>query len=95
MSLGRSETTQPTGKMDEAALMDAVNIAIGDPKEWALRSAYNAVLYELRQLGEAWLEWKAAGKDTTQLTKAIDQATRESRKYERKLRQIEKRKARS
>lgn len=75
-----------------AEVRRAVDAAIGDPQEWGLLSALDGVLTEIHQLGETWLEWKAAGKDTTQITTAIDQATRESRKYERKLRDLRKRK---
>lgn len=78
---------------EQAEVTASFRSLIGDPKEWALHSSLDAVLSELDQLAEAWLEWRAAGKDTTQLRIAIDQATRESRKYERKLRQLEKRRA--
>lgn len=75
--------------MEEERLKELVAEAFGDTKLYALRSSYDAVLSELDQLAEAWLEWRAEGKDTKQLAIAIDQAIRESRKYEKKLRKLE------
>jgi len=43
-----------------------------------------AVLAELGELGECWLETKAGRRDTAQLDAAIDQVIRESRRLERK-----------
>jgi hypothetical protein len=52
----------------------------------AMREAYEDVLAELGELAELWLEWRTVGRDTRQVDVAIAQATRESRRYEEKLR---------
>lgn len=57
-------------------------------QEYALISALDGVMSELDQLAELWLEYRAAAKDTDQIATAIDQAVRESRKYERKLKKL-------
>lgn len=64
----------------------AVRQALGDPEHWSLRSAYDAILAELDQIGELWLEYRAAGRDPAQVNRAISQATAESRRLERKAR---------
>lgn len=54
-----------------------------------LKAAYTEVMAELDELAEVWLEHRAAGLHTNQISTAIDQATRESRKYEKKLKRAE------
>lgn len=51
-----------------------------------LQTEYDAIIVELCDLGELWLEWHAEGRDTKQVEIAIGQATRESRRLEKKLR---------
>lgn len=48
-------------------------------------------LDELAELAELYLEYYTAGKDTKQITIAIGQCTRETRKLEKKLRKENKR----
>jgi hypothetical protein len=47
---------------------------------------YDQIMAELDDLAEIYLEHRAAGKPTDQISTAIKQADRESRKLERKLR---------
>jgi hypothetical protein len=51
-----------------------------------IQAKYDAVIQELCDLGELWLEWHAERRDTKQVEIAIGQATRESRRLEKKLR---------
>lgn len=54
-----------------------------------LQAEYDAVIQELCDLGELWLEWHAERRDTKQVEIAIGQAIRESRRYEKKLRKYQ------
>jgi hypothetical protein len=51
-----------------------------------LTAALSGALDELAELGEVWIEFHVTGRDTAHLNHAIGEVTRESRKYERKLR---------
>jgi hypothetical protein len=55
-----------------------------------MQAEYEALLAELTELAECWLEAKVAGMSTLQLDAAINQATRESRKIEKKLKKVNK-----
>lgn len=55
-----------------------------------LRRAYEESLAELEELGEVWLEFRAAKLDTRQIELAIGQVIRESRRYEKKLRNVDR-----
>lgn len=56
-----------------------------------IKDEYEELLEELTELGEMWLEYKARGDDLSQIERAIAQATKDSRKLERKLRKLRKR----
>jgi hypothetical protein len=51
-----------------------------------LQALYDAALKELGELGEVWLEFRVIRRNTVQVDRAIGEVTRESRRYEKKLR---------
>lgn len=53
-------------------------------EEYALRSNYAMAMHELEQHAAAWLEARAAGKATIAQERAICDAERATRRYERK-----------
>jgi hypothetical protein len=53
-----------------------------------LEALYRASLAELAELGEVWLEFHVKGRDSSQIDHALGEVTRESRKWERKLRKL-------
>ncbi len=57
----------------------------------ALKEEYEDLLNELSELGELWLEYKALGRDLSQVERAILQATKDSRKLELKMKRMKKR----
>lgn len=58
---------------------------------WAFRSHYDQLLEEMQHLGEVWVERRLKGEDLSVVEDALVKAERESRKYERKIRKLEKR----